>query len=279
MMSTIEPRFEIAESPVDVRSPDPRGLPVPIWREGRSGVPSPSIGLDRCAFLNVLHQELPYRFLIGVCGGCQTDAARLLRAFPLSVRVTNDLNSPKNQCVGRQIRHRPPPLSSHRTAYNRLVSLHVAGQSGSRIIDHRASQAVKHEPRGPVLASDLTLQLFGTQSWRMCRHQVGGPKPLLNAHMATMHRRAGHRRRTSPAPRALIPERFRDHPILPAAALRTDEPLRPPALRQIFPARSVRRKSLPKLTQRARKFWSSHEAMVRNRNTLVKCISILAQMG
>ena len=57
MMSAIEPRFEIAKSQVEVRSPHSWILPVPIFRKCRFGVPSPPVGPNHRDLLDILHQK------------------------------------------------------------------------------------------------------------------------------------------------------------------------------------------------------------------------------
>ena len=135
-------------------------------------------------------------------------------------------------------------------------------------------QTMQHEPGSPVLAAKLSLQLFGTEPWRMRCHQVSHPKPFLDTHMATMHRRASHRRRTSAAGSAFIPKWFLDNPISPAITVRADEAIRPSAFRQVFSASSVRTELLPKLAKCFWKCWSNHASTIHQSATLVKYISI-----
>ena len=164
-----------------------------------------------------------------------------------------------------------PTRPAHRI-FKPADSLHF--HTGADIIDHPTSQTVKHEPGSPILASYLAFQLLGAEARPMGRYQISRPEPLLNAHMATMHRRASHRRCASAARGALIPKGLPDHPVLPAAAAGADESLRPPAFRQVLPAGCIRRESAPKFLQGSRKSWASHEGMVQDGGTLVKYIGI-----
>jgi len=207
----------------------------------RFGIPSPPVVPNHRDLLDILHQNRPLQRWPSGCGQPSQ------RSPCACVSIPNHFNSPKNQCFRRQIGYCPATLSSNRTTDDRFVSLNTPRQSRSCVIDHGTSQTVKHEPSGLVLASYLWLQLFGAKPRRMCRHQISCPKPPLNAHMATMHRRASHRRSMSTAPTTFIPKRFLDHPILFAPAFRADESLRPSALRQVLQAGSIRRELPPKL--------------------------------
>lgn len=237
---------------------------MPIVRKRSFGVPPPAIGPNHRSFGYILHHKLPYRLLVGFSRNGQADATRPLCGPSTLVGIADHFNSPENQRFCCQIGHASAVFSLNRASHDRFIGFNAPFQSRSRIIHHRTSQAVKHEPGGPVFASYLTFKLFGAEPRRMCRHQIGRPEPLLNAHMASMHRRAGHWRCTSATPRALIPKRLLDHPILPAATVRTHKSIRPSALRHVLPAGSVGRELPPKLLQRSRESWPSHEAMMQN---------------
>ena len=274
MMRTIEPCLEISESPVDVCSPHSWRLPVAIVRKRGFGVSFPAIGPNRRSFGYILHQKLPYQLLVSLSRNGQADAARPLCGLSMLVGIADHFNSPENQRFCCQSGHASATSSFDGASHDRFIGFNLPLQPGSCVTDHRTPQTVQHEPSSLVLASKLSLQLLSTEPRRMRRHQVSRPEPLLDTDMATMHRRASRGRRSSAAAPALIPERFLDHPILLAATIRTDEALRPSALRQVLQAGHIRGELPPKLPQCPWKCWPRHEPMVRHRRTLVKYISI-----
>ncbi len=278
MMRTIEPCLEIAESPVNVRRPRSWRLPVAIVRKRGFGVPFPAIGPNRRSFGCILHQKLPYRLLISLSCNGQADTACPLCSFSTFVDIADHFNSPENQRFCSHSGHASAAFPLNGASHDRFIGFNVPLQAGSCVTDHRTPQTVQHEPGGSVRASYLTFKLFGAEPRRVCRHQIGRPEPLLNAHMASMHRRASYWRCTPATRRALIPKRLLDYPILPAPTVWTHKSIRPPALRQVLPAGGVGRELPPKLPQRFRKPWPSHAAMMNNGRTLVKCISILNQL-
>jgi len=95
MMSTIKPRFEITESPVNVRSPHSWSLPMPIVCKRGFGIPSPPIGPNHRASFDILHKKFTNRLLIGVCSGGQADTARPLYVLSSLVSICNHFNSPR----------------------------------------------------------------------------------------------------------------------------------------------------------------------------------------
>jgi len=262
MMRTIEPWLEIAESAVDVCRSRSRRLPVAIVRKRSFGVPLPAICPNRRSLGDILHQKLPYRPLVSLSRHGQANAVRPLCGLSVRVGIADHFNSPETQRLCRRNGHPSAAFPLHGASHDRFIGFDASLQSGSRVTDHRTPQTVQHEPGGPVRTSYLTFKWFGTEPRRMCGHQISRPEPLLNAHMASMHRRASRRRCTPATPLALIPERLLDHPMLLAPTGRTHESIRPPALRQILQASGVGRELPPELPQRSRKTWPSQVVMM-----------------
>ena len=277
-MRTIEPRLEIAEGSVDVCRPRSWRLPVAIVRKRRFRVPLPSISPNCRSRGYILCQKLPNRLLVSLSRNGQANAVRPLGGLSMLVGIAHHFNGPENQRLCGRSSHTTAAFPFNGASHDRFIGFNVPLQRGSCVTDHRTPQTVQHEPSGPVRASYLTFKLLGAEPRRMCCHQIGCPKPLLNAHMASMHRRASRRRCTPTTPRALISERLIDHPMLPAPTVRTYKSIRPPALRQILPAGGIGRKLPPKLPQGFRKSWPSHVPTVTNGRTLVKCISIFQRI-
>lgn len=122
-----------------------------------------------------------------------------------------------------------------------LVYIHCARKRRAVRVDHGPPKLVQQEPGGLVGYAQLGLKLQGRDRVRMRRHQVGGDEPFSERQVRALHDRPGDDRGLLATaglvalPRAFEEPRPRlEAPSLLRAALRTDEPVRPSLLGQIF---------------------------------------------
>ena len=144
-----------------------------------------------------------------------------------------------------------------------LVDLDLLPQRLPLGVDHSAAELVQERPGRLVADPELPLQLHRRQPGRMGRHQVRGPEPHRQRHPRPMQDRA-RRHRDLPATRLALPQPpLRQLEGCRRPAVRTAEPLRPSARRQVLPASVLVPESSLELLQRPGEIRSAHSATLR----------------
>jgi hypothetical protein len=111
----------------------------------------------------------------------------------LSILARPNLNSANY----RRLMMNPPSFAPRAATNAALVNFYgMRGADGITIWTHHPrAEFVKHSERCLIPGDPkLALKLDGRLSWRLCRHEIGTPKPSRERHMARLHDSPGGKR-------------------------------------------------------------------------------------
>lgn len=195
MMGPIDPCFEIAENPMDVRGHQmgPLGganhsYPMCVAHKSVVGIPAPAIRSNRRPGFDILSQKMTDTHLTGIVQGRKPKPPGTLTVLPFFVFISQTLDSTDHQ--GFMFGHRNPATSRAfcRAADDRLIGFDQAGEAASVLVDHPLTESMQHMPGGCVAGTaQLPLDLDGADSRGVGRNQIGGPEPLLDRDVRTVH--------------------------------------------------------------------------------------------
>ena len=231
MMSTVKPRFQVPESPVDVeRMGFGMMMLMAVACEGRRRVTLPLIGANLRARLHVFLQKTADRTRIGSGSHGQTQSSGFFHVAAMLVGIGDHFHRAENQGAVRCRRHAPAFFTSDRAADDDLVGFHASAEPGAGLVDHGAAQPVQQIPGGFVAAPHLPLQLRRAHTGSVRGHQLRGPEPLAQRKMGAMQDGARCDRGLLTTLGAFInlPSGF--EPMRLCVTTRADKPFRPAAL-------------------------------------------------
>ena len=199
MMGPIDPCFEIAENPMDMRG-HPMGPlgganhPYPMFVAHKSvvGITAPAIRSKRRPGFDILSQKMTDTHLTGIIQGRKPKPPGTLTARPFFVSISENLDGTNHQGLVFGRRNTTTSLAFCRAADDRLIGFDQAGESASVFVDHPLAKSMQHMPGGCIArTAQLPLDLDGADSRGVGRNQIGGPEPLLDGNVRTVHEGAG----------------------------------------------------------------------------------------
>jgi len=199
MMGPIDPCFEVAENTMDMRG-HPMGPlgganhPHPMFVAHKSvvGITAPAIRSKRRTGFDILSQKMTDAHLTGIVQGRKPKPPGALATLPLFVFVSQNLDGADHQCLVFGRRNTATSLAFCRAADDRLIGFDQAGESASVLVDHPLTESMQHMPGGCIAGTaQLPLDLDGADSRGVGRDQIGGPEPLLDGDVRTVHDGAG----------------------------------------------------------------------------------------
>ena len=143
MMSSVEPRLEVTQSPVNVK-----GLGfgmmeiVSIACQGRRRVPLPLIGGDFTARFHVFLQKATDGGRIGTLGHGQAQPSGFFHIAAMLVGIGDHLHRAKDQRAVLRRRYAPTSFTSDRASDDDLVGFDSPLQASAGLIHHGPAQAM-----------------------------------------------------------------------------------------------------------------------------------------
>jgi hypothetical protein len=252
MMGPIDPCFEVTENTMDMRGHPMGSLgganhPYPMFVTHKSvvGITAPAIRSKCRPGFDILSQKMTDTHLTGIVQGRKPKPPGTFTALPAFVFIRQHLDGTDHQGLVFGRRHTTTSLAFCRAADDRLIGFEQAGEAASVLVDHPLPESMQQMPGGCIAGiAQLPLDLDGADSRGVSRNQIGGPEPLLDGDVRTVHHGAGCGRGLVAAISAQkqCPS-FQEGARL-AGALWANETLRPPASNEIFQARFLSRKLL-----------------------------------
>ena len=199
MMGPIDPCFEIAENPMDMRG-HPMGPlgganhPYPMFGAHKSvvGITAPAIRSKRRPGFDILSQKMTDTHLTGIIQGRKPKPPGTRTARPCFVSIRENLDGTNHQGLVFGRRTTTPSLAFCRAADDRLIGFDQAGESASVVGDPPLAKSMQHMPGGCIArTAQVPLDLDGADSRGVGRNQIGGPEPRLDGNVRTVHEGAG----------------------------------------------------------------------------------------
>jgi hypothetical protein len=264
VMSAVEPRFEAAQSPVDMQRMR-FGWPefMPIGGQGRGRVSFPLVGANFGSRLDIFLQIATNRSGIRPGCDCESQPAGLFHLAIIFIGAGDHLHRAKNEGAVGRLCPAQPFFTSEGSPNNDLVRFHSAAQAEAGLVDHRAAQAMQQVPGGFVAASHLPLQLDRAHAGGVRGHEIRGPEPLTQRKVRPMQHRARGNRSLTGTLAAFINMTPGLAPIGVRSAMRANKTLRPPALGQVVEAGCFLGKLLTKFFQSLGEARSRHPVSLK----------------